>query len=159
MRKSAFSLLELIFVIVIIGTLSGIAFKKFKPHYLHHDMDFMLMKLEETRYKAMAYDKSLPNLSLNVDYSIGCIDIDTLNDTYDTKTNADAYKFHAVFKSIDPSDLEIICFDSLGRVHDGEDDDNATTLDSLLSQDVNITYEYNGQSSSLIIDHFSGTIR
>jgi prepilin-type N-terminal cleavage/methylation domain-containing protein len=155
MKKEAFTLIELIFVIVIIGILSSVAINSFKPHHLRNDINFVLMKLEETRYKAIGYDKSL---SSGLDYTIGCISINNLNDTHVTKTKTNAYKFHASFDmaSITPN---IICFDTLGKVHDGEIDQNKTTLGSLLPNDVNLTYKYNNKAGSLIIDHFSGSIR
>ncbi len=149
MKKEAFTLMELIFVIIIIGILSGIAISSFKPQHLRNDMNFVLMKLDGTRYKAMGYDKSLPSSDLN--YSIGCINVDDLNQTDDS-----AYKFHS---SLQNKPLNIICFDTFGRVHNGENDDNRTILDSLETNDINLTYEYNNKQKSIIIDHLSGNIR
>ena len=159
MKKEAFTLLELIFVIVIIGVLSSVAVSSFKPHHLRHDVDFVLMKLEETRYQAMGYDKSLPALSSAVNYSIGCINIADLNDTSDKDTGAKAYKFYSHFDSDNSSSPDIICFDTLGRVHAGEDDANKTELSSLRPADVNLTYTYNSKEGNITIDHFTGYIR
>ena len=157
MKKEAFTLLELIFVIVIIGVLSGVAVSSFKPHHLRHDVDFVLMKLEETRYQAMGYDKSLPTSDTN--YSIGCIARVDLNDTNDKDTGAKAYKFYSHYDSDNSSSPDIICFDTLGRVHAGEDDANKTELFSLQPTDVNLTYTYNSKEGTLIIDHLTGYIR
>lgn len=155
--KTAFTLLELIFVIVIVGILSGVAFYSFKPHYLRSDINFVLMKLEQTRYEAMGYDKSLPAADTNL--SIGCITVADLSDTNNTKTNATPYKFHADFdaskSSISSSDT--ICFDTFGRVHTGIDA-NKATLSTLSSDDINLTYIYNGKEGNLSIDHLTGYI-
>jgi len=147
MRKKAFTLLELIFVIIIIGVLSGVAFRSFKPHYLRSDVNFVLMKLEDTRYKAMGYDKLLAQSDVN--YSIGCIDIDDLN-----KTDDAAYAFRSALKN---RPFDVICFDTLGRAYK---DDNKTALNSLFSKDIVLTYRYNDtKEANVTIDHLSGAIR
>jgi len=152
MRKEAFTLIELIFVIVIIGILSTAALNSFKPHYLSNDMNFVLIKLEEIRYKAMGYNKALPTLSSDINYSIGCIDIDDIN-----KTDNPAYKFHAIVQN---RPFEVLCFDTLGREHNGTQDNNQTTLDSLMAHDINLTYKYNNnKKKSIIIDYLTGAIR
>ena len=147
--KKAVTLIELIFVLVIIGILSGVAINSFKPHHLRNDINFVLMKLEQTRYKAMGYDKSLPSSDIN--YSIGCIEVDDLNQSDDS-----AYTFHA---NLQNKPLNVICFDLFGRVHDGDVDENKTTLDSLQNQDINLTYQYNDEQKSIIIDYLTGHIR
>ncbi|ADN08502.1 prepilin-type N-terminal cleavage/methylation domain-containing protein [Sulfurimonas autotrophica] len=151
MKKQAFSLLELIFVIIIIGILSGVAISSFKPHHLRDDTNFVLMKLEETRYKAIGYNKSLPSSDIN--YSIGCISVDTLS-----KTDTQAYKFYSYFDLSSSSAINVICFDALGRVHDGDIDNNQTTLDSLQNNEIHLTYTYQNKISVLKIDSLSGNI-
>jgi len=144
MKKRAFTLLELIFVIVIIGVLSGVGFYNFKPHYLRNDINFVLMKLEQARYTAIGYDKSHPTSSSY----IGCVTIDDLN-----KTDDPAYTFHSALQN---KPFNLLCFDTLGKAH--KNDEN-TTLNSLFSQDITLIYQYNAQETNITIDHLSGDIR
>ena len=147
MKKEAFTLLELIFVVMLIGILSGIGFYSFKPHYLRNDINFVLMKLEETRYQGMDYDKS----RLSSGDSTGCISIDALN-----KSDDAAYKFHSTLKN---RPFEVLCFDTLGRDHNGTQDSNTTTIDSLVHQNLTLVYGYNGEEANISIDYLSGNIR
>ncbi len=56
MKRNAFSLLELIFVIVLIGVISGIGFYMSRPDYSRQDAQYTLLKLKEARYRALGYD-------------------------------------------------------------------------------------------------------
>jgi prepilin-type N-terminal cleavage/methylation domain-containing protein len=154
MKKEAFSLLELIFVLVIIGVLSGVGLYSFKPHYLRDDTNFVLLKLQDTKYKALSYDKSLNDGDING--SIGCIDLQKLNDVYDKKTKSNNYKFHSTITP--PSDLNILCFDTYGRIYNGENDDNATTLESLIYNNVIITLDYGNEEKNITIMTHTGYI-
>ncbi len=152
MIKKAYTLIELIFVIVIIGTLTGVGFYYFKPHYLQNDRDFVELKLNTVRYEGLNYDKRIP--SATMDYSIGCIaksDLLTAGGSIDKH-----YKAHATI-TLTP-DKSVLCFDVLGRLHDGEDG-NKTTQDSLLSQDITIQLDYNNEEKNITIDHLSGDLR
>ncbi len=152
MKQKAYTLIELIFVIVIIGILSGTGFYYFKPHYLQNDRDFLELQLNTTRYEGINYDKRNPSGSM--DYSIGCI---AQSDFFTPRTTIDQhYKVHATF-TLTPNE-NILCFDTLGRLHDGTDA-NKTTLNSLLSTDIVITLRYNNEEKNITIDHFSGDLR
>ena len=152
MKTKAFTLLELIFVIIIIGVLVGTGFYYFKPHYLQNDRDFLELKLNTVRYEGLNYDKRSPSADMN--YSIGCIaksDFFTSHSTIDKH-----YKQHATV-TLTP-DEDVLCFDTLGRLHDGTDG-NKTTKSSLLSSDIVITLEYKNEEKNITIDHFSGSLR
>ena len=56
MKRNAFSLIELIFVIVLIGIMSGIGFYMSQPDYARQDAQYTLLKLKEARYRALGYD-------------------------------------------------------------------------------------------------------
>ena len=136
MMKKAYTLVELIFVIVIIGILSGVGFYSFDPHYVRNDANIVLMKLEKSRYEAMYYDKRLGEEDNNV---TGCIDLSTLKDT-NSSTIDQNYKFHS---DITPN-TGTICFDIFGR--------------SKSENDENITISYQNKTLQLNILKNSGYI-
>jgi len=152
MKTEAYTLLELIFVIIIIGILAGTGFYYFKPHYLQNDKDFLQLQLNTIRYEGLSYDKREPLGNMN--YSIGCI---SKNDFLVSSSTIDThYKKHATV-TLTPNE-DTLCFDALGRVHNGTDG-NQTTTSSLLSSDIVITLEYNNEEKNITIDHFSGDLR
>lgn len=148
----AFTLTELIFVIIIIAILNMTGLYYMKPHYLMNDTNFVMMKIKNTKYQAVGYSKNLQGLG-NINYSIGCISMSKLDDT--TGTN---YKFHSKLSSVSPSTVNTLCFDQYGRIHNGSLDGNQSRLSSLLDRNVTITITHSGDSSRIIIYPFSGYI-
>lgn len=141
--KKAFTLLELIFVIVLIGVLSGIAFYMNRPDATRADAQYTLLKLKEARYRAIGYESST-GLGVNG----GCVILskDALSNN-DTPT-------HTIKSAITPTSLtgNEICFDSLGRPHNG----NSVALGTLLRSDLNITFSSGTKSSTIRIFPQSG---
>ncbi len=157
MKRYAYSLLELIFIIVIIGILTGIAFYGFRPDYLRNDVAKVVMELENTRYQGVGYDKT----GLSTGGSIGCIDLNDLDKNTTGLGGTKDYKFHSKVEVEVPSSLEVACFDTFGRVFDGKKDNNLTDLtgNGYLKVDVKISLQYGGKTRYIIIDHLSGFIR
>jgi len=154
MKKRAYTLIELIFVIVIIGILTSVGFYYFKPHYLQNDKDFLELQLNTTRYQAINFDK---RNSSDLNYSIGCIATD--NFLKADSTIDQYYKSHANITIAEPyQDIETLCFDIYGRLHDGTDG-NKTTQNSLLKQNIVITLSYNDENTTLTIDYNTGSLR
>ena len=152
MKTKAFTLIELIYVIVIIGILVGTGFYYFKPHYLQNDRNFLELQLNTVRYEGLNYDKRSP--SADVNYSIGCI---AKSDFFTSRSTVDKhYKKHATV-TLTP-DESILCFDTLGQLHTGSDA-NQTEKDSLSSSDIVITLDYNHEEKNITIDHISGDLR
>ena len=150
MKKSV-TLVELIFVLVIIGILSFVGLYTFRPNFLRNDANLVFMKLETTRYQAIGYNKNLDDLG-DINYSVGCIKIDDLN-----KSKED-YKFRSTIE-VDPASLDILCFDRYGRLHDGSIDNNKTTLNSLLNNYVIIKVKQNEKNITLKLFSKSGYIK
>jgi len=112
MRK-AFTLIELIFVIIIIGTLTGVGLNSFKTNYLINDVNFVVGKIRATQYQGIGYSKAEFGTTDKLSSDIGCItlDEDSLNDK--------DFKIHATLGG----DLagKKLCFDEKGRPTLNED--------------------------------------
>jgi prepilin-type N-terminal cleavage/methylation domain-containing protein len=142
----AFSLLEMIFAIIIIGILAGVGIINFNPNYLQRDAEFVLGKIKEARFKGVGYNKIDFNSS-DINFSIGCIELnrDSLNSLVEDK------KDYELKSEIEPSVK--LCFDHLGRPHI---DDEYTKLDTLLPVPLEINITYNGNVRTIIVLPMSG---
>lgn len=139
--KKAFSLLELIFVIVLIGVLSGIAFYMNRPDITRSDAQYTLLKLKEARYNAIGYETGDGTASPR-----GCV---TLTKEALSTNESPTY---TIKSSTITSSVTTICFDALGRPHNG----NSTALSTLLASDINITFAKDTRSSTIRLYKQSG---
>lgn len=138
MKKSAFSLIELIFVIVLIGILTGIGFYLSRPDYTRQDAQFTLLKLKEARYRAIGHDALSP---------AGCVTLTSAGLTADD--TAPRHEIRSIIAHDAPSDT--ICFDGSGFPHSGND----ISVSTRLHTDVTILFTKGDQNSSIRV--FSGT--
>lgn len=103
--KKAFSMLELIFVIVLMGVLSSIGFYMYRPNTALLDAQYTLLKLKEARYRAIGYSALDPS---------GCVTLTKASLEGDSTTIK-----HDIKSAIThTSHNDTICFDALGRPHD-----------------------------------------
>lgn len=145
MKKTAFSLIELIFVIVLIGVLSGVGFYMNRSDPTRADAQYTVLKLKEARYRAIGY-QSPDNFGIDG----GCVTL-----TKEALSNSEAPKYD--IKSTIPviptlSIAQTVCFDALGRPHDG----NSTALSTLFASDINITFQKGPQSNTILLYKQSG---
>ncbi len=138
--RHAFSLIELIFVIVLIGVISGIGFYMSRPNYARQDAQYTLLKLKEARYRAIGYDAYDPS---------GCVTL-----TPAALSNSDESPRHDIKSTmtITPNTVSTVCFDALGRPHNG----NLVTLTSLLRTEVTILFQNSDKNSTIRIFPQSG---
>jgi len=135
--KNGFSLIELIFVIVVIGVLSGIGFYMSRPDYARQDAQFTLLMLKEARYRALGNDIYDPT---------GCV---TLTQAALSNNDTPRHDIKSVI-TLSPNN-QTVCFDGLGRPHNG----NSITLNTLMQTDLNITFRNSDKNSSIRL--FCGT--
>ncbi len=132
--KRAFTILELILVMVIIGVLGAMAVYSYKPHYLAQDAEFVRMQLLKAQYRGISFD----NRWLSSGTPVGCIALDAAS--LKKLASQEHYKFHSSVSS----DYRTLCFDYLGRPHL---DDNRTRPASLATQKTKIlTLTYKNSS-------------
>lgn len=137
MKRYAFSLIELIFVIVLIGVLSGIGFYMSRPDYTRQDAQYTLLKLKEARYRALGYD-ALDNA--------GCV---TLTPAALSDNDAPKHEIKSTI-TITPN-LTTVCFDGTGRPHTG----NSVTLNTLMQSELTLVFKHGDKNSTVRL--FSGT--
>lgn len=142
--KKAFSLIELIFVIVLIGVLSGIGFTMSRPDYTRNDAQYALLKLKEARYRALGYDTGNGSSAPQ-----GCV---TLTKAALSNNEPPKHEIKSTIAPITGLTTAMICFDALGRPHDG----NSTALSTLIPSDLNILFSHADKNSSIRIYRQSG---
>ncbi|MFA6628659.1 MAG: prepilin-type N-terminal cleavage/methylation domain-containing protein [Sulfuricurvum sp.] len=139
--RNAFSLIELIFVIVLIGVLSGIGFYLSRPDYARQDAQYTLLMLKEARYRALGFDAYDPS---------GCV---TLTPSALSNNTTPTHTIKSTITIDYPTNPNIttLCFDGLGRPHEG----NSITLNTLIQTDINITFRNSDKNSTIRL--FNGT--
>lgn len=146
MRK-AYTLLELIFVIVVIGILAGVASTTYKEDYLKNDINFIALKIKEAQYRGIGYEhKVFGTDDAPVDYINGCIRLEKAALEDKATDGNTAYKLH-----VDDFDEGILCFDAKGRPHD-----NDFSPGTLRSVKKVIDLSYNGDTKSITVSAVSG---
>ncbi len=147
--KKAFTLTELIFVIIILGILSSAAIMSIPDNRLMTDINFVTMKIKEKQMNALSYDHYdfNDNSWRNNFYDRTCID--TTNIKLDEKSSKSAKKYQ--MKSTLTSTK--ICFDTLGRPYL-----NNYKLNNLIQTPILLDIEYKNTKRKIKIMPYSGSI-
>lgn len=145
--KKAFTLLELIFVVVIIGILVGVASSSFKSDYLRADAEFIALKIKQAQYKGIGYEhKVFGTDTAPADYNNGCINLEKTALEDSSVDGRVTYALH-----VDAFDAGTICFDAKGRPHDTDFSPSTLRSDTKV-----ITLSYNGKTKDISILRISG---
>lgn len=146
----AFSLIELIFVIVIMGILTFSALEFIPDNTLISDKEMLRLKIMQKKSNALGYKK----IGFE-DYICITFDKNYLNEE-DKNSNE---KVHYIFKSdisVEGLSGNRICFDSFGRVYDNEIDD---TLENLIENIITIKLIYKNDEKNITIYPLTGAIK
>jgi prepilin-type N-terminal cleavage/methylation domain-containing protein len=143
MRK-AFTLLEIIFVLVIIGIMAGVGSLMFKTNYLLNDTNFIVSKIREAQYKGIGYEHNgFGSEDSSPDYDRGCIYLN------DANLSASDYKLHVTLGGYLKD--KTLCFDSKGRPHEGD-----FTKASLLREQKVLNLVNKSKMASISIEPVTG---
>lgn len=142
--RAAFSLLELIFVVVLIGTMAGFGVSALRQDYLLHDTHYIASKIMQTQYEAIGYDHRRLDGTW-IDDTRGCVIFDKAT------LEEGGYGLHV---SIDYSDIgaDRICFDHAGRPKGGAHGSPLLTERKLLK------LRYNAKEAIVAIESTTGCV-
>lgn len=131
--SQAFSMVELIFIILLIGILSYIGGSFLPDNRLLNDVNFLTMKIKQTQKNALAYDSNGFAKPWSIKNNLTCIDLDI---TVLEAKDKNAQKPHKFSADLNVVGDKILCFDGFGRPYQAEH----LLLKSL---DMNLTYKPN----------------
>ena len=147
--RSAFTMIELIFIIVILGILAGGAVMSIPDNRLFSDINFVTSAIKQKQMDAMLYDHHDFADTTWRDHFYDNTCIDTANIKSDEKASKKARKYQ--LKST--LTAAKICFDALGRpYHDNY------TLNNLLQTPILLDIEYKQTKRKIKIMPYSGSI-
>jgi prepilin-type N-terminal cleavage/methylation domain-containing protein len=149
--KKSFTLIEMIFVIVIVGILSVGALQSIPDNTLLNNTKFVYNKILEKKANALSFMANMDNGDEN---RTVCV---TFNEDWlRNDENYSKVKFDFSHRVTITSDTDTICFDYLGRPYkNGVDLVNFTNL---LHNSVDIQLSYNGSDKNITIYPITGYV-
>jgi len=146
--KKAFSMIELIFIIIILGVLGATIKMNMPDNRLLSDRNFILQKIKEKQMYALSYDNFDYKNSKFIDGRT-CIAInrDSINSIEKKSKKTKRYLISSK-TTISPDDLNI-CFDNFGRPY---------KLNNFLKMPIELNISYKSKIKTVNIMPYSGQI-
>ncbi len=121
LSRSGFTLIELVFVIVLIGILTSVASNFIPDNRLLNDVNFLTMKIKQKQRNAIGYSTYHFGNPLYWSYSKNnCIDLNTTNIKKIALNEKKSVKFSSSITVNGDDGNSTICFDEYGRAfHSG----------------------------------------
>ena len=145
----AFSLIELIFVIVIIGILTFSALEFIPDNTLISDKEMLKLKIMQKKSNALGYKR----IGFD-DYICITFDKDYLNDEDKNSSEKVHYRFKSDI-SVEGLSGNRVCFDNFGRIYNNEVD---VMLDNLVDDVIIIKLIYRNDEKNITIYPLTGAI-
>ena len=144
--RSGFSMLELVFVIVLIGILVSIGGNLLPDNRLLNDTNYIVMKIKETQKNAIGNDINGFETPWSKESNSTCI---YLSKNRLEKRDLKSQKPHKLSPNLNLSvdGNKTLCFDEFGRPYQ---------LEQLLLQNKDINVTYGGQMNTISIQPMSG---
>jgi len=147
----AFTLIEMIFVIILVGLISISAINAIPDNTLMNNTQFIYNKILEKKANALSFMAKMDNKDENRSV---CITFD--EEWLKNDENFSRVKFDLSNRVQISSNFKTICFDYLGRPYNG--DVNLTNFDNILHQNVDINVTYNEKHKEITIHPISGFV-
>ncbi len=154
-QRSAFSMIELIFIIVILGVLATAITMSIPDPRLRTDTNSIIQKIKQTQLKALGYSHEiLGNSSWREgDYNDTCISLnkDYFNNIEKSQNNAKPY-FLSTQTTLTSTGTKI-CFDDLGRPYKTN-----YKLNNFLDMPIELNITYKQKTKQILIMPYSGSV-
>ena len=147
----AFTLIEMIFVIILVGLISIGAINALPDNTLLNNTNFIYNKILEKKANALSFMAKMDDSDENRSV---CITFD--EDWLRNDENYSKVKFDFSHRVRVSSDVKTICFDYLGRPYKGNVD--LIYFNNLLHKNVDINITYNNSNKKIIIHPISGFV-
>ncbi len=146
-KSNAFSMVELIFVIMLMGILAYIGGNFLPDNRLLNDTNFLTMKIKEAQKNAISYDTVGFSKPWSIENNLTCVNLNTTALENRDKKSQKPHKFSSIL-SVDGNST--LCFDNYGRPYQSE----RLLLDNL---DMNLTYKPN-KYKTISVEPMSGYV-
>jgi prepilin-type N-terminal cleavage/methylation domain-containing protein len=148
MIRKAFSMVELIFVIVLLGILASVGGNLLPDNRLLNDTNYIIMKIKDTQKNAIGYDTAGFSEPWSQENNTTCI---TLTKIEFENLDKSSQKPHVMSSDITGTDAgAILCFDSYGRPY------KLSEQKLLENLDINVTYK--GKTKNISVLPISGYV-
>lgn len=153
--RRAFSMIELIFVIIIIGIIAAAAKMAMPDTRLYSDTDFILQQLQQTRMHALLVDHEVLGKESwrTGDYNDTCIGLDKNSLNNLAKKSKDPKKYRLSRLTAISASVPKVCFDRLGRPYQED-----YRLNNFLKMPIELNITYKAKRKALLIMPYSGGV-
>jgi len=149
--KKAFTLIEMIFVIILIGLLSVGALNSIPDNTLTNNTKYVYNKILEKKANALSFMADMSNKEEN---QTVCVTFD--NDWFKKDENNSKVKFNLSKRVTISSSIKTICFDYLGRPY--KSNVNLKNFDNILHNSVDINVSYKKSYKTITIYPITGFV-